>query len=148
MVVLFRFLSLLFLPRLTRAIRAVPDQTIFARLCGTLGCIGIALFLFVSPAISSDFFPNLSYTHLEAGKTLLNKGEVDEAINEFRVAIQLHPSNAEAHSNLGYALGRKGDPNGVLRVEASSGLRRIPSRHAAMAPSRSPFHPRAYPRLN
>jgi len=75
MVVLLRFLSHLFLPPPTREICAVHANPIFARLGGGLGCLCVALLLFVSPALSADFFPNLSYAHLEVGKALLNKGQ-------------------------------------------------------------------------
>ena len=114
MVVLFRFLPYLFLTRPTREISAVNDKLLIARLGGVVVCIWALLFFFVSPATSSNFFPNLSQAHLESGKAFLNKGEMDRAINEFRVTIQLHPGNAAAHTNLGYALGRKGDLNGAI----------------------------------
>lgn len=58
---------------------------------------------------AADFFPNLSQAHLEAGKSYLNKGDIDRAIKEFQSAIRLDPTDGQAHSNMGYALARKGD---------------------------------------
>ena len=42
------------------------------------------------------------------GNTLLDTGQIDEAIRQFREVIRLKPDNTEVHSNLGVALARKG----------------------------------------
>ena len=46
--------------------------------------------------------------HNELGSTLLQEGNVDEAITHFQKALQISPDNAVAHNNLGNALLRKG----------------------------------------
>jgi tetratricopeptide (TPR) repeat protein len=42
------------------------------------------------------------------GYSLLNLGDMEGAITQFRIALQLKPEFAEAHNNLGIAYGRKG----------------------------------------
>ena len=48
----------------------------------------------------------LAYNDL--GKTLCQKGRVDEAIPQFQKALEIHPNYAEAYNNLGSALAQKG----------------------------------------
>ena len=82
---------------------------------GTVTLASLLFFLLLTHhAFCADYFPNLSRTHLDAGNNLLNKGELDDAIREFRAAVWLYPHNAEAYYNLGYALGRKGDLDGAI----------------------------------
>ena len=52
-------------------------------------------------------YTNLSVVHLE-------KGEIDEAINNSRKALELYPDYAEAHYNLGNALLKKGEIDEAL----------------------------------
>ena len=52
-------------------------------------------------------YTNLSVAHLE-------KGEIDEAINNSRKALELYPKYAEAHYNLGNALLKKGEIDEAL----------------------------------
>ena len=101
----------------------------------------VLMCLLSGPASPADFFPNLSQARLEAGKSLLNRGELDNAITEFRTAIQLQPGNADAHYNLGYALGRMGDVEGAIAAYAgqfasSWMIQRIP-RPPLTSPTRS-----------
>ena len=42
------------------------------------------------------------------------KGQTDEAISQFQEAIRLKPDYAEAHNNLGIALGRKGQTDEAI----------------------------------
>ena len=48
-----------------------------------------------------------------SGKRMLNAGDLDGAISQFRNAIKLSPSYAPAHFELGVALSRKGDKAGA-----------------------------------
>src|SRR5207247_1950692 len=47
-----------------------------------------------------------------SGRRLLNAGDIDGAISQFRTAIQAVPGYAPAHYQLGLALQRKGDKGG------------------------------------
>ena len=44
------------------------------------------------------------------GNDLLQKGRVDEAIEQFQKALQINPGYAKAHNNLGNAFLQKGNP--------------------------------------
>ena len=46
--------------------------------------------------------------HNNLGATLMDKGQIDEAISQLQAAIRLKPDYADAHNNLGIVLGRKG----------------------------------------
>jgi Flp pilus assembly protein TadD len=48
-----------------------------------------------------------------SGKRLLNAGDIDGAISQFRAAIQSVPAYAPAHYQLALALQRKGDKQGA-----------------------------------
>lgn len=54
----------------------------------------------------------MAYTNL--GVAHLEKGEIDEAINNSRKALDLYPKYAEAHYNLGNALLKKGETDEAL----------------------------------
>ena len=45
----------------------------------------------------------------------IRKGQLDEAISQFQEAIRLKPDYADAHYNLGVALGRKGQTDEAIR---------------------------------
>jgi len=45
---------------------------------------------------------------------LSKKGQIDEAISQFQEAIRLKPDDAEAHNNLGTALGMKGQTDEAI----------------------------------
>ncbi len=51
---------------------------------------------------------NLALAHSAAGAAALSTGRPDVAVAEYRAAIGLNPNDAEAHHNLGSALGRLG----------------------------------------
>ena len=53
---------------------------------------------------------DLPDAHADIGRELLEKGEVDDAITEERLALVLKPDLAGAHYLLGTALERKADP--------------------------------------
>jgi Flp pilus assembly protein TadD len=61
---------------------------------------------FASVAVALQ--PQSPGAHLNLGVALLDKGQLDESIAEYREAIRLKKDYAEAHSNLGYALREKG----------------------------------------
>jgi tetratricopeptide (TPR) repeat protein len=73
-----------------------------------------------------------SIAHLHLGNfELLERGRLDEAISHFRAAINLEPSLADAHSQLGTALYRQGRrEEGVLQLETATRLK----------PSYAPVH--------
>jgi Flp pilus assembly protein TadD len=48
-----------------------------------------------------------------SGRRLLNAGDLDGAISQFRAAIDEAPSYPQAHYQLGMALQRKGDNEGA-----------------------------------
>jgi Flp pilus assembly protein TadD len=60
------------------------------------------------PAVSSENAD--ARTHLENGRSLLNKGQLNDAIRELSKAASLDPKIAEAHSLLGIAYQFKGLP--------------------------------------
>jgi len=57
----------------------------------------------------ADFFHQL-----DVAQDLARSGKLDEAIPEFRKALQLSPGDARAHYDLGAALERKGDVPGAI----------------------------------
>jgi Flp pilus assembly protein TadD len=48
--------------------------------------------------------PNLLEAHSDLGRALYSKGDVDEALEEFRTAVLLDPNRANVHYDLGIAL--------------------------------------------
>lgn len=69
---------------------------------------------------------NNSIAHAGLGDVLLDRGQVDEAINEFRAALHLQPKSAYAENNLGAALLRKGVANEAIE-HLESALRLDPN---------------------
>jgi len=47
---------------------------------------------------------NNDLAHYNLGMALKNQGKMEEALNEFRKAISIKPSSADAHNNLGIIL--------------------------------------------
>jgi eukaryotic-like serine/threonine-protein kinase len=58
--------------------------------------------------------PDYPPTHLNLGKALQAKGDLNAAIAEWRTTIRLDPNFAMAHANLGSALHRKGNLDEAL----------------------------------
>jgi tetratricopeptide (TPR) repeat protein len=52
--------------------------------------------------------PNSWVGHNNLGLVLLDKKQVDEALEHFQKALEINPNYVEAHSNLGLALSQKG----------------------------------------
>lgn len=52
--------------------------------------------------------PDYSRIHKNTGNTLKRQGKLEEAINEYRKALQIKPDYAEAHYSLGNALAAQG----------------------------------------
>jgi protein O-GlcNAc transferase len=46
--------------------------------------------------------------HYDYGSLLLEAGQLDEAVKEFRAALAIAPDSVETHNNLGIALGSQG----------------------------------------
>jgi tetratricopeptide (TPR) repeat protein len=65
----------------------------------------------VNPAVQQ------SNVHASFGVSLVQKGDVDGAIVEFRQALQLNPNNDSAHVLLGSALGNKHNWDGMVAEE-------------------------------
>jgi tetratricopeptide (TPR) repeat protein len=59
--------------------------------------------------------PNNDNVHVNLGLALDNKGDLEAATAEYRVALRLNPNNDLAHYNLGLALDDKGDLEGAIR---------------------------------
>lgn len=58
--------------------------------------------------MSTDFKPGQAYQHIEMGQHLERRGRLDEAMAEFKRAVQADPSIAAAHIALGHHYQRKG----------------------------------------
>lgn len=67
------------------------------------------------PAPETRLFDGDAKTHLERGRSSLNKGQLNEAIGELSKASSLDPKIAEAHSLLGVAYQFKGLPDWARR---------------------------------
>lgn len=52
--------------------------------------------------------PNCWLGHYNLGHTLLQNGQLDDAVAQYQKAVEINPSYFEAHQNLGVALGQKG----------------------------------------
>ena len=94
-------------------------------------CVFHCFFWFLQQYLS-DSFPNLSQSYLDSGKAYLNKDEVMKTINEFRVAIQLHPGNAEAQLNLRYAPAKRNLQTALLFKKSTLNWR-VPSPERPLA---------------
>ena len=55
--------------------------------------------------------PEYSRVYNRMGNRLLKQGELQEAIEQYHLALKENPESAEAHANLGIALERMGGPN-------------------------------------
>ena len=64
--------------------------------------------------------------HVNLGKALGRKGDLDGVIAEYREGLRLNPSNDSAHYSLGLALRDKGEWDGAV-VEYREALRLNPS---------------------
>jgi tetratricopeptide (TPR) repeat protein len=76
--------------------------------------------------------PNAGAAHGSLGYALFARGEIDRAIEEYRIAIRLKPAYADAHLNLGVALATKGLHDAALASYAEA-IRLQPSRAVARA---------------
>ncbi len=74
---------------------------------GMLLAISVAFNLVASYERSADFHHNLGFV-------LSRKGQVDEAIAQFRKALEIRPNYSEAHVSLGTALLQKGQVDEVI----------------------------------
>jgi serine/threonine protein kinase/Tfp pilus assembly protein PilF len=61
-----------------------------------------------SASVMAALRPQSPGARLNLGSVLQEKGQLDAAIVEFRVALQLKKDYADAHNNLGIVLGKKG----------------------------------------
>jgi len=65
-------------------------------------------------------------THLQRGQAALKANQQEEAAKEFRAALSLDPSNAEAHANLGALSFFHGDCKDA-EIEFREALKSAPS---------------------
>lgn len=61
-----------------------------------------------------------SLTRYNLGDALRSAGRSDEAIEQFRAALELHPANSAAASNLGALMAAKGDHDEAVRLYESA----------------------------
>ena len=80
------------------------------RLPKKLGYASLAFILLFSATVNSQQRTSARQTQqpYQEGLELLNKGDLDGAIEAFKKAVTLRPKEAETHYYLGYALGIKG----------------------------------------
>src|SRR5262245_59954664 len=71
----------------------------------------VIIALTFSPALAQRGAPATAQVYYKRGLELLDKQQTDRAIVEFKRAIALKPSYADAHNALGLALARKGEMN-------------------------------------
>ncbi len=83
-------------------------------------CFLLTLFLLVPLLPQQSVTPAAHFNH---AVELQQQGKLDEAVNEYRAAIQLKPDYAEAHANLGVALARLGkDEEAIAAYETALGF--------------------------
>ena len=58
--------------------------------------------------------PEAALPHYNLGNVYTEQGKIDEAINEYRMAVQLNPNDAKAHNNLGLSYEHQGRINEAL----------------------------------
>ena len=103
---------------------AVPTKPwLFPSLCGAFILVLGTLTLQRARAFESEetlwtdtLFKNPEswLAHNNLGNALFNRGQVDDAINQFQMALDLHPNYDSAHNNLGTALLRKGQVDDAI----------------------------------
>ncbi len=71
--------------------------------------------LFFRPGKAIRLDPGLAKAHNNLGIAHLAKGQLDEAVREYREAIRLVPGDADAHNNLGNAYKARGQANEAVR---------------------------------
>ena len=87
---------------------------------------GATLILILIPGVGRTEYPAAAKAAYNDGVALIRRGDVDGAIEQFRLAIKTEPNFAEARNALGATLGRKGDTEGSIR-ELQEALRLRPS---------------------
>lgn len=93
-------------------------------ICAVLLCVGVEHQADAGPQATPQ-------DHLDRGHELYEKGDLNGAMAEYRVALRLEPNNAIAHYYLGAALGQKNDAQGEI-AEYRASLRindKIPDVH-------------------
>jgi len=70
---------------------------------------------FLASGGTTSKFPESAVEHYRRGTQFHVRGQIDEAIKEYREAIRLQPGLAQAHSNLGLAYRDKGDLDAAIR---------------------------------
>ena len=80
------------MPRLTCSSLAVVASTV------------LTLVLLAPQPIRAQGQSADALAHYNLGRVLAGKGQFDDAIAEYRKAIELDPNYADAHNNLGVAL--------------------------------------------
>jgi Flp pilus assembly protein TadD/TolB-like protein len=96
-------------------IRTNYDESTFRQLALKISAVAEQRLAKTDPRTHAQF-------HVDRGHQLLKQGFVSEAEHEFREAIALNPSNAEAHAGLGSVLESENHPE-EARAEAEEALR-------------------------
>jgi tetratricopeptide (TPR) repeat protein len=96
-------------------IRTNYDESSFRQLALKIGAVAEQRLAKTDPRTHAQF-------HTDRGHQLLAQGFLSEAEGEFREAIALNPSNADAHAGLASALEAQSNPTGA-RSEAQEALR-------------------------
>lgn len=114
-------------------LRTYPDEGILYNLAGLIH----AAMLQYEPAIMNlrraiELKPEIADTHYFLGNTLLQKGDVTEALEHFGRAIELRPDYVEAHSKLCEGLER-GNRLEELEQALARAQERCPGAHPALA---------------
>jgi spermidine synthase len=103
----------LYLALLNRAYAATPEEGARIRRAADQGRV------FAGSAYLGAVVPETADVHNDLGIALASKGQIDQAIAEFREALRLEPDSAQTHWHLGAALADRGALD-----EAASHLRR------------------------
>lgn len=124
-------------------LRVVQDRVATARLALERGDSAEARTNYLAAIEAS---PESGFLYRELALTERRDGRLDAAIDHFRRAIELDPSDARAHAGLAEALDASGDPDGALKAyEAAWALEPSPTLDARINELRKRIAARSLP---